>query len=120
MTLNSWLAHDEAIDEGTRAVLAQRRIDRDPESIVFLRNGAKLPAQSLRLELINTARDESSETVTVGVMRSVLFGIRNHPTLSDTDIQRGDRFTFHNTSYEVSVVAYLPGEVQAHCAVRSA
>ena len=36
-----------------------------------------------------------------GVQRAVVFGVRNHPTVADTDIQRGDRFVVGATEFEV-------------------
>ena len=54
-----------------------------------------------------------------GVQRAVVFGVREHPTVADTDIQRGDRFVMGATEFEVIGVIEAPGEVQAICEART-
>ena len=57
--------------------------------------------------------------MTPGVQRAVVFGVRDHATVADTDIQRADRFVLGDTEYEVIGVIAVVGEVQAVCEART-
>lgn len=104
-----------------RASDAWRRIQRDPQVITFVRGGAELPPQTVRV-VMGTETNEREGTVGDGVRRvGYIFGVRSHPTVSDTDIKAGDRFAVNVgtdevpqwVSYTVRDVDYRPGEVQA-------
>lgn len=104
-----------------RAVDAWRRIERDPTQITLVRKGAAQPAQTVRL-VMGTETKERQGTVGDGVRRvGVIFGVRDHATVADTDIRAEDRFALNVGSedaprwvqYIVLDVDYRPGEVQA-------
>jgi hypothetical protein len=99
------------------AFLAQRawlRINRKPKTITIKRKGETLAEQTVRLELGSIANDERGENAMPGVQRIVIFGVKDHPTVADTDIKSGDRFNVDNKQYEVvSVVDTIVGEIQA-------
>lgn len=117
MLFNDWLAQGDigVISAPDRAVLSWRRINDDPTSIILTRKNVQLDAQTVRLESNNTARMVNGTVVTSEKIYITIFGVRNHPTLADTDIDRSDRFFINNTSYEVIALATPPGEVQAFC-----
>lgn len=120
MTLDygAWIGgNTSAIDEETRAAQAWRRIQRSSESITVKRAGVKQSAITVRIEHGNGAnalRTENRVNVTGQV---VVFGIRNHASLADTDIQAGDKFVWEQREYEVRTLTLVPGEIQALCEV---
>ncbi|MEL7232862.1 MAG: hypothetical protein AAGK74_00120 [Chloroflexota bacterium] len=116
----NWLSGQTAtaIDEATRAIRAKRRIDRDPVTLTIVRNGGVNPAaQTVRFVMDGRTAPQildGGEGVTGSRRDGILFGIRNHPTADDTDVQRGDLFRLDGQLYMVEAVTYLPGEVQAN------
>jgi hypothetical protein len=77
----------------------------------------------VRVEFGDSAREDwdvrRGLNVVPGVQRAVVFGVQNHPTIADTDIQRGDRFLLGETEFEVMAVIRAPGEAQALCEART-
>jgi hypothetical protein len=47
--------------------------------------------------------------------RVVVFGIRGHESLADTDLQEGYRFVYLGDEYRVNDLILTHGEVQALC-----
>lgn len=115
--LNSWLGQGtSAIDEEARAVDAWGRIQRDPESITIQRGNSDLSAQTVRIEFDNQSglNSEVKGGGGASARRScIVFGVVDHPTVADTNIQRGDKFRLDGTDYRVVQVIKPPGEVQA-------
>jgi len=97
-----------------RAADAWQRINDKPASIVLVRNGTALAAQTVRVEYDRGASEmgDAGQSSNRGV---VVFGVRGHAALSDTDIQRGDRFVYEGAQFRVVDVVYTTGEVQAMC-----
>lgn len=113
-----WMGEStHVIDAAERAVLALRRIMAFPTTIMIARVG--VGAQIVRLEYNNIAQETDANLSAPGVASAIVFGIRNHPSLPDTDLVRGDRFRYLNTMFEVISVTYVPGEIQAHCQAKS-
>lgn len=110
-------------DTAARAEAAWGRIQQHPTRITIRRAGETLDAQTVRIGLGSSAREDMDVrrglNVMPGVQRAVVFGIRSHPTVPDTDMQHGDRFIVGATEYEVIGVVTLPGEVQALCEART-
>lgn len=106
-----------------RALEAERRIGERAVEIRIRRGMEMLDAQMVRVEFGNMAREDLDVrrglNVIPGVQRAVVFGVRDHPTAADTDIQRGDRFVLGETEFEVSAVIVLAGEVQGLCEART-
>lgn len=98
-----------APSETVRAVMAWLRISEVPTEITIDRVGT---AQTVRIEH-HTVQTVSGAEGTGAVARVTVFGVRGHPTVPDTDIQRGDRFAVADDLYEVVLTVALPGEVQA-------
>lgn len=121
--LNQWMTRAEdlqPINVMDRAALAWRRIQRDPSTVIIIRDGVLLDSQTFRVESDNIARTESggSPLVARATLKVTLFGIQGHRTLTDSDILRSDRFELSNhpgAVFEVMSLLTPPGEVQALC-----
>jgi hypothetical protein len=111
--------------ERAQALDAWRRIEDAPTAITIRRggDGEMLAAQTVRIEIGSSAREDRDLrrglNVLPGLQQAVVFGVRGHPTVSDTDIQRGDRFVVGATEFEVVGVVEAAGEVQATCEART-
>lgn len=101
------------LSAAARAILAYRRIMDRSSSIVLRREVADLSAQTVRIEYSSSASESQGETGEAGQRGVVVFGVKDHPTVTDTDIARGDRFSIGNAVYEVTDVNEVPGEIQA-------
>ncbi|HVU10684.1 MAG TPA: hypothetical protein VHD90_05370 [Phototrophicaceae bacterium] len=110
-------------DSQARARDAWARIEDQPTTITIQRGSTTLAAQTVRIEFSNAAREDvglrEGLNVVPGVQRAVMFGVRNHPTVVDTNVERGDRFVIGATEFEVVGVIVAAGEVQAICEART-
>lgn len=123
-SFESWRENERA-----RAAEAWARVSEKPTTITIRRGGETLDPQTVRVEFGDSAREDLDVrrglNVMPGVQRGVVFGVRHHPTVADTDIQRGDRFVipsvtaFDATEFEVVAVIAAPGEAQAVCEART-
>lgn len=108
-----------AISEAQRAANAWRRIQDKPTSITVERAGVDQAAQTVRLEADSGGRMAVGMGGVQHLVEAVAFGIRNHATLTDTDLAPGDRFIASSVTYEVIMVSpALVGELQAQLRVR--
>lgn len=100
--------------------MAWRRISDRPTSVVLVRGSTPLDAQMVRIESDNTVTDQNSPgtNTVMAIQKVTLFGVRDHATVADTDIERSDRFRINNVQYEVMTIMTPPGEVQAICEAR--
>lgn len=97
-----------------RAARAWARIQDRPTSITVYRDSIAQTAQTVRIEATNSrANIERRDAGEVSVLSIILFGVRGHATQADTDLERGDLFTYGGGQYRVIDVWRLPGEVQA-------
>ncbi len=117
---HAWLGQgNNAINATSRAVDAWNRINRNPTSVTLVRGAVELSAQMIRIEFDNQVDSEINGDG--GGMSSrrdaVIYGVKGHPTVTDTDIQRGDRFAINGKRYRVVQTIDVPGEVQATCEV---
>jgi hypothetical protein len=105
--------------DSSRAASLWRIISRDPRSIVLTRNGTELAVQTVRIEHDNSTRVVDTPIGRVNVQSVKVYGVVNHETVADTDIQTGDRFWLDagtaqpKSEYEVRQVIRLPGQIQA-------
>jgi len=118
VNINAWLGQgNEAISATNRAVDAWNRIQRNPSVILLVRGktATSLPAQSVRIEFDNTvSRDIDGEGAGKSSARGAkLFGVKDHPTVTDTDIARGDKFSLNEQKYRIVQIIAVPGEIQA-------
>lgn len=99
--------------EEQRAALAWRRIQDKPSSIAF-RNaaGTVLAAQTVRLESDNSATLAEGVAGSAPKRKIVVFGVRNHATVADTDIKEGYRFVLLGDEYRCVDIILTLGEIQ--------
>lgn len=95
-------------------------IQRKPDTVTLVRGATVLTAQVVRLEFNTSTRgaEPSSDSGAASKQYLVIFGIQGHDSLPDTNIQRGDRFSYLATNgrlnYEVlSVDKTQIGQIQA-------
>lgn len=110
-------------DEQAQAGDAWLRILEQPVTITIRRGTETLAAQTVRIVMDDRAREDldlrRGLNVLPGVQGAVVFGVRQHPTIADTDIRRSDRFVLGASEFEVIAVTEMAGEVQAICEVRT-
>lgn len=95
--LDGWIANASSpIDASviaTRAVDAWNAIQDDPQSITFLdSDGATVAVQTLRVEYDDTTRPFLGSSGIANLRYITLFGVRNHPTVANSVVERGWRF----------------------------
>lgn len=98
------------------------RLIADKSTAITVRRGSStLSAQTVRIEdLGGRGRQVQTEAGVMAQADTLVLGYRGHPTLADTDLQRGDRFLAGSVSYEVIlVVAGQANQFQAYARVRS-
>lgn len=106
-----------------RADDAWYRILEKPTEIVIKRHGeGTLDAQTVRVEY-SSATSRGNEAVGQAGRSSsqtaIIFGIRGHATIPDTDIREGDRFTLDGVQFKVASVTLTTGESQSVAEVQS-
>jgi hypothetical protein len=96
-----------------RASLAWAAILDKPTDVVFVTVlGQTLAPQKVRVESANRATVQQS-AAGMGPMRElVIFGVRGHPTVADTDMQEGYTFVQDNDAYTCVDVIVTIGEIQ--------
>lgn len=113
----SWMSGENFIDAPSRAVEIWNEIQDRPTSVVLIRAGVNQPAQTMRVEAGPSPAQRPAggnpQLSTQGVLTMTVFGVRNHPTIPDTDIRRNDRFVVGGTEYRVMNVVLYTGGVQA-------
>jgi hypothetical protein len=100
-----------------RAQIEWARILDKPTVVELERGSETLPPQTVRLEFDNgNPGDATSVSGSSAIRRLTIFGIENHPTLPDTDIDAWDTFVLEDQEYTVVTVNHQThGSVQAYC-----
>jgi hypothetical protein len=92
-------------------------IRQKPSSIVVLRGATTLSAQTVRLDMVHNSMDiYTPDNAATSIMRCLVLGYLNHPTITDTNLQRGDRFysSEFKTMFDViEVQPVYPDRLQA-------
>lgn len=125
---NAWLGGGVTpISAAQRAVDAWHRIQRNPTSVTFTKprvvaaNGTVTPAAALAAQTVRIEPDnrESSVEGVAGlapVRKAIVYGVINHPTVTDTNMAEGYIFSYQGDRYrcvEVKAVpSGAPGELQ--------
>lgn len=89
-------------------------------SIIAIRNGTALAAQTVRLETLSGDKQMTGPSGRTYSVDAMLLGYKNYPGVTDTNLQAGDTFAVDGVSFEV--VAILPGHtdcLQAMLTMRS-
>lgn len=110
-----------------RSYDSARLIDAEPVWVVLTRKvrgqqkGEQLAPQQVRVDVVQSIRNASEHTnmmMDIADQYVVLVGYRDHPTLPNTDILRGDTFYLQNRAYEViETFTTKPGIILASCSL---
>ena len=112
--MNLWLYDTEAIPAANRAAAAWNRINDKPLSVAFkMPNGTVLGVQTVRIEYDNSASQSEDASGKTTVRKLIIFGVRDHATVTNTNIGEGYRFVYQNGEYKVVDVITSIGEIQA-------
>lgn len=105
-----------------RAVLRGLRIDWEPAEIVFTKPAVvtktgttpatALDPQAVRITYDIRAMIEQGTAGLAPVLMAVVDGVRDHPTLDDTDMAEGYVFTFHGDRFRITDVILIPGGIR--------
>jgi hypothetical protein len=117
--LTTWISklgkttRSNELDTGMKAAEALRRISARPSQAVFRTpSGTRLAAQTVRIESDNTATPGESTAGSAPVRKVIIFGIKNHPTLPDTNMKEGYVFVYEGDEYKCVDVITTRGEIQ--------
>jgi len=117
--LSTWISklskttRSNEIDTGMKAAEALRRISARPSQAVFRTpNGTRLASQTVRIESDNTATPGESTAGSAPVRKVIIYGIKNHPTLPNTDMKEGYVFVYEGDEYKCVDVITTRGEIQ--------
>lgn len=109
------LAATPTATEAQRAALAYRRILDKPSSVAFKTPaGVTLSAQTVRIEPDSSAGMATSEAGTGQVRKAVVFGVCNHATVTDTNLDDGYRFVLEGDEYRCVGILKTLGEIQGY------
>lgn len=114
----AWLSDTTAIDANGRSAAAWKRINDKPTSVAFkTTNGTVLSAQTVRLEWDSNASESESPAGVTAVRKLIIFGVRDHATVANTNVGEGYRFVYSGDEYRVIDTLLTIGEIQAFCEV---
>ncbi len=116
--LNAFYANDvlgSPLSPAQRAINAWQRINDKPSSITIYRNAVAQTAQTVRIEFDDGSKQDTLSKAggTTNERELVIFGVKDHPSITTTDIKDDDSFVYDSQTYQVKGVIRLPGEVQA-------
>lgn len=112
--LTLWLSDTTAIDANGRAAAAWNRINDKPTSVAFKKpDGTVLAAQTVRLEYDNIVSQSEDASGQTAVRKLTIFGVRDHSTVTDTDVKEGYRFVYQSDEYRCVDTILTIGEIQA-------
>ena len=91
-------------DDNDRAHDTARLIAAKSSSITVSRPSGALDAQTVRLEPAGSAGEASGTNMVISKAGIVIIGYKDHPTITDTNLRRGDRFLIAGQKYSVTQV----------------
>jgi len=123
-SIDSWTGNSfplsDWLDDVDRGVDTARLIADKSTSITVVRASVEQSAQSVCIEPLGRPREVQTEGGQTAIADVLVVGYKGHPTLTDTDLQTGDRFAVGGVSYEiVAVLGGLSDSLQAYAKVRS-
>jgi len=97
------------IPKATRALDVWRSIQGNSTTVTFRRlDGTNAAEQTVRLEYISVS--EADSAAGQGALRKLMiFGVRDHPTVANTDMKKGYRFNYLGKQYTVLDVEVKQG-----------
>lgn len=109
--VDAWLGDTQALanwrGQEERAHDTARIIADDPSSITVFRGGVAQTAQTVRVNMLNPSssnRERLGEVGSAGTLQAQIMGYKGHPTITDTDLQRGDQFKLGDVLYRVTMI----------------
>jgi hypothetical protein len=99
--LANWRGQEERAHDTAR-IIADK-----PSVITVIRAGVAQDAQTVRVDLSRSSGNRyemRNDTGSVGSMTTQIIGYKGHPTITDTDLQRGDQFYLGGVLYRVTMV----------------
>jgi hypothetical protein len=99
--LANWRGQEERAHDTAR-IIADK-----PSVITVIRAGVAQDAQTVRVDLSKRSGNRyemRNDTGSVGSMTTQIIGYKGHPTITDTDLQRGDQFYLGTALYRVTMV----------------
>lgn len=122
LDFNAWLERGaEPLAADGRASAAWRRIQEKPTEITVVRDETVLDPQTVRIEYstLTIAQELTGGAGNSGHQTAIVFGIRGHATLPDTDIERNDLFTAEGLQFRIISLTLTTGEIQGMAEVLS-
>lgn len=123
---STWLGYitpQQAPNVTQLAVDTANRIAERPSLIVISRYVAtleetiQLAPQQVRIEVVQNARNSTEQRdaiMSINRNYTVLIGLKDHPTIPNTNIRRADMFYFEGRMWEIiSVITTVPGRLLA-------
>lgn len=102
---DTWLGSSAILSavttQETRANDTARRIAEKTTSIVVVRAGVAQAAQNVRIDPLGAPGEQTGEPGTVARARVLVMGYKDHATITNTSLQRGDRFKVDGVMYDV-------------------
>lgn len=105
-----------------RAVLRGLRIEWEPASIVFTKPAVvtktgttpatDLDPQAVRITYDVRAMIEQGTAGLAPVLMALVDGVKDHPTLSDTDMAEGYVFVYHGDRFRITDTILIPGGIR--------
>jgi hypothetical protein len=99
--LANWRGQEERAHDTAR-IIADK-----PSVITVIRAGIAQAAQTVRVDLSRNSANRyevRNEAGSVGSMTTQIIGYKGHPTITDTDLKRGDQFYLGTALYRVTMV----------------
>lgn len=111
--LGLWLYDTDAIPAQNRAAAAWNRINDKPSSVAFKNAAGTIQAaQTVRIEYDNSASQSEDVSGQTAVRKLIVFGVRGHGTITNTDIREGYRFVYDGDEYKCVSTILTIGEIQ--------
>ena len=119
LTYSQWLngtlrtSSQRSAEAARKAADAWQRINEKPLSVTFrTAAGATVAAQTVRVESDNSATPGESAAGSAPKRKVIVFGVRDHADVADTDIKEGYRFVWAGDEYRCVDVILQTGEIQ--------
>jgi hypothetical protein len=112
--IGAWLT-GTPIQDSVRALDTARTIADKPASVTVKRGASTLSAQTVRIDTAASAPGVTTgPTATTSALRVLVLGYRDHPTITDTNLKRGDTFLYEGTLFSISqILPETPGRLIA-------
>lgn len=117
VNFDEWASGGQSpMSESDYAKRQWRLIQRKPASITITRGTTTVAAQTVRVEFSNSERQAEGTSGAITYKRDVIvFGVKGHEAIADTNIAKGDIFQYEGQRFKVMDVFPKVGMIEAHC-----